>query len=173
VGVGVPEALGAINRAAQAILGVRAQGTNHGEIPGRFLLRERKTREEEGEADVWVRERGERSGARAGERVGRAGPSVRGRVLSAEGAWERAALEWTRRGREGKWGPGPRWADRGRESGPGRMSGWAGTGKVKRGVGRAGFGLLGCLVGLGWVLVFFFSISKSISYFYSSSNKSI
>ena len=82
VGVGVPEARGAINRAAQAILGVRAQGTNHGEIPGRFLLRERKTREEEGEADVWVRERSERSGARAGERVGRAGLSVRGRVLA-------------------------------------------------------------------------------------------
>jgi len=102
VGVGVPEGRGTIYRAAQAILGVRAQGTNHGEIPGRFLLRERKTREEEGEADVWVRERGERSGARAGERVGRAGPSVHGRVLSTEGAWERAALEWTRRGREGK-----------------------------------------------------------------------
>ena len=42
----------------------------------------------------------------------------------------------------------------------------------EKGVGRR-VGLLGCLVGLGWVLVFFFSISKSISYFYSSSNKSI
>ena len=73
MGVGVPEAQGSKYRAAQAILGVRAQGTNHGEIPGRFLLRERKTREEEGEADVWVRERSERSGARAGERAGRTG----------------------------------------------------------------------------------------------------
>ena len=61
VGVGVPEVRGAIYRAAQAILGVHAQGTNHGEIPGRFLLREWKTREEEGEADVWVQERSERS----------------------------------------------------------------------------------------------------------------
>ena len=60
MGVGVPEVRGAIYRAAQAILGVRAQGTSHGEIPGRFLLRERKTREE-GEADVWVQERSERS----------------------------------------------------------------------------------------------------------------
>ena len=61
VGVRVPEGRGAKYRAAQAILGVRAQGTNRAEIPGRFLLRERKTREEEGEADVWVRERSERS----------------------------------------------------------------------------------------------------------------
>ena len=97
VGVGVPEARGAINRAAQAILGVRAQGTNHGEIPGRFLLRERKTREEEGEADVWVRERSERSGARAGERALRGaglpgGPAgSRGRLSAGCGGGERAS----------------------------------------------------------------------------------
>ena len=102
---------GALYRAAQAILGVRAQGTNHGEIPGRFLLRERKTREEEGEADVWVRERGERSGARAGERAGRAGPSVHGRVLSAEGACRASAAGGPSGDVEGSWaevGSGPR-----------------------------------------------------------------
>ena len=46
---------GAIYRAAQAILGMRARVTVCGEIPGRFPLRERRTREEEGEADLWAR----------------------------------------------------------------------------------------------------------------------
>ena len=54
VGVGVTEVRGTIYRAAQAILGVRAQGTSDDEIPSRFMLRERKTWEEEGEVDVWA-----------------------------------------------------------------------------------------------------------------------
>ena len=41
-----------------------------------------------------------------------------------------------------------------------------------RGDGPSGRGVWAGL-GLVWVLVFFFSISKSISYFYSSSNKII
>ena len=57
----VGEAGDFIYRAAAAILGIHAQVTDCGEIPGRFLLREQKMREEEGEADVWVRERSERS----------------------------------------------------------------------------------------------------------------
>ena len=62
-----------IYRAAAAILGIHAQVTDCGEIPGRFPLREQRTRAEEGdEADRWGRASRERSGrgleSDAGER---------------------------------------------------------------------------------------------------------
>ena len=63
----VGEAGDFIYRAAAAILGMRARVTDCGEIPGRFPLRERRTRAEEGdEADRWGRGVGD-SGTRAGD----------------------------------------------------------------------------------------------------------
>ena len=116
---------GAIYRAAQAILGVRAQGTNHGEIPGRFLLREWRTREEEGEADRWGRAVGGSAGESGPSGVTRAcrgwlvGPgwsdASRGVELATRGLREAGALGWAdARVREG----GRGWARGEKGTGP-------------------------------------------------------
>ena len=65
---------------------MRAQGTNHGEIPGRFLLLERKTREEEGEADVWVRERARGVGRGRASALGELGRACAGGCWLAGGS---------------------------------------------------------------------------------------
>ena len=169
---------GALYRAAQAILGRRAPD---GRPAGNLGL-----------TGTVVALRGRRNwrAGLAGQRKQRRGCGrVRAQAVSERGRHSRGLK------RRGEWLAGPgweraRWASReawaaaleqaweeenGLRAGEERRElGLAlrGLSAGEKGVGRR-VGLLGCLVGLGWVLVFFFSISKSISYFYSSSNKTI